>query len=570
MVLLNSLLGLSLGLKGKDSFSGEEITRLDSGFSDFQLLFLKEFSNLKSSKMGFLGERKKLNLLEKSVNSNSRGPYLNAEETKKKVKKSEKEDVIFDLVPVFNLKSRILGKSKIASCHSEVNNIVRIPNLISQEFFQKKHKLFPYFKGDSSEISLNQISSYEQENKGIERVFFKLRKKRKEGQVLSFVEARSILVGIPSLNALLPKEFLTSRLINNLSELKNNFKADVELKGKKSFNESSSLRNLKGKIYLFVPISIQSTQLSVKKLSKNRETSYILGKLLLDSANKSGVENVNLNNQGQDRKIDDFFNFKSKSKALLSKEKENEYIKTILPSKVKSLINKTNSKDLEKNFNSEFPLRRKVKVQLEVEPKERRAQVSELNKVNLEKRLINSKLSFKLTGGHFSKFENQVTQNESDILGSGIINNTGDSGMEVKFQHPEVKLERIPHYKENGESVLSLLAPQEQSSQNSYDLQDGFSSSNSFENRKKEFPAPVNSSFQNLVIRNEDVAMRFSFNRAGILNLSLSLSENFTLEPSLIEDIRSIIRSSGFTPGKVYLKVKSKGEAKERTTELKV
>ena len=82
--------------------------------------------------------------------------------------------------------------------------------------------------------------------------------------------------------------------------------------------------------------------------------------------------------------------------------------------------------------------------------------------------------------------------------------------------------------------------------------------------------AATNSNFHSFVVRSGEVLMRLSFNRAGFLNLTLHLPETFSAEPFLAQEIRSIIRSSGFTPGKVYLKVKGRGEVRERLTELRV
>ncbi|WP_456342013.1 hypothetical protein [Thermovibrio sp.] len=82
--------------------------------------------------------------------------------------------------------------------------------------------------------------------------------------------------------------------------------------------------------------------------------------------------------------------------------------------------------------------------------------------------------------------------------------------------------------------------------------------------------AATSSNFHSFVVRNGEVLMRLSFNRAGFLNLTLHLPETFSAEPFLAQEIRTIIRSSGFTPGKVYLKVKGRGEVRERLTELRV
>ncbi|RKQ63246.1 hypothetical protein C7457_0109 [Thermovibrio guaymasensis] len=588
MVLLDLLLGFNSSLKGKGDFLEENKVGFSSKVSDFQFLFLKELSNLKSSEISFFNMKESPNLLKKSVSLGLKDLYLGIEEAKGKVEKNKKVDIKFaNLLPFSNIKGDVLmekNKTPFRLGKKKVDKTDKTFDLNSKRNYYRKSKpLFIFnFRRTSIRILSNAKSFYglknvvreSQKDKRIdEKVFFKPGKRRKKGQVLSSIKLQSFLVGFPSLGGMVPRKSVIPKVIDSNENLKNNSKTETDLKSK-NLGNFNKLSLLKGKDKAYFPVS-------VKELNKSESDgiSYVTKKFQINSSDRLKVEKFDLANQKQNEKVtvpsNHDLDFKIEDDiSLLTERKGRKFIESKFPSNGKELINKQNIKDSEKSLNSEILLQQKVKVQLELESKKEKVRSSKLNKGKLEKILIhsNSKLLSNLGSERFSKVEDQVTQ--SDIASSVMTSNTGnfETVTKLKLQLPEVKLEGVSHYREYGKTVVSLLSPQEQSGHGSSDFRDGFSSSDSFENRKNELPVPkhVNSSFQNLVIRNEDMAMRLSFNRAGILNLSLRLSESYTLEPSLIEDIRSIIRSSGFTPGKVYLKVKSKGEAKERTTELKV
>ena len=619
MVLLNLILGLSPDLKEKGKFSGKSKVRLDSKISDFQFLFLKELFNLKSSKVEFLGEKKKQNFPGKITNFGFRTICLETKEVKGKFEKGRKGDIEFNLVPFYDSIDEnlvTLTKSDIILFHSKENEINETFNLN----FQGKHELpFPsIFRGNQEskraswgprspkdlkyqgrklatrilqglkrEVILQSFpgspllkvdfQSLQLREKFLKKIFLNLDKKEEKGQVSNSIKSQSTF---STLSASALVELVGSRMIDDADKLKNSLKADIKFKEKKDLSKFFSLGK---KITFRKVINTKSTQVSIGRQKSNNDSRFFYksDRIELNSNDKlefkEAVSNRNQNDKdGVSLGLSKFVsNFKQKDNVSLLKGKEFYEISS-LSLKKRIVVSSQDVRISEGILNNRIPFHQEVKGRLELGSRKERVQASKLKGVKSKKSLVNVKLASK----QFSKVEDQVIQNQNgngndsnNTVNSELVN-TGTFVTKVNSESQifEIKAEIGSHHRENGKAISPLLSPQEQGNQSSYDFQDGSSSSNNFENSKKEFSVPrhINNNFQNFVIRNEDVSMRLSFNRAGVLNLSLKLAESYILEPSLIEDIRSIIRTSGFTPGKVYLKVKSKGEVKERTTELKV
>ncbi|WP_457678174.1 hypothetical protein [Thermovibrio sp.] len=87
--------------------------------------------------------------------------------------------------------------------------------------------------------------------------------------------------------------------------------------------------------------------------------------------------------------------------------------------------------------------------------------------------------------------------------------------------------------------------------------------------QQRAFSGSSNFRFQVFTFRADNISMRLVLSRS-VMNLTLQLPYAFTSEPLFAEEIRNLIRSCGFTPGKVYLKFKGKPEGREKVAELKV
>ena len=86
-----------------------------------------------------------------------------------------------------------------------------------------------------------------------------------------------------------------------------------------------------------------------------------------------------------------------------------------------------------------------------------------------------------------------------------------------------------------------------------------------------DFKRAVNRNFA-LTLKDKDLALRLSLREGKVLNLSLSLFGDSRISTvDFLSEITSLIRSNGFVPGKVYVKLKGKGSVEKRDRlELKV
>ncbi len=86
-----------------------------------------------------------------------------------------------------------------------------------------------------------------------------------------------------------------------------------------------------------------------------------------------------------------------------------------------------------------------------------------------------------------------------------------------------------------------------------------------------DFKKATNRNFA-LTLKDKDLTLRLSLREGKILNLSLSLFGDSRMSTGdFLSEITSLIRSNGFIPGKVYIKLKGKGSVEKRDRlELKV
>jgi len=172
------------------------------------------------------------------------------------------------------------------------------------------------------------------------------------------------------------------------------------------------------------------------------------------------------------------------------------------------------------------------------------------------------------TEGDFSVRLNEIVEpdNSRQPETSGIKVDLGLHSQELNRKNPT--------HHENGEVRVSAPVPsaQEHHFQGHGDFQRGGEESSFSGSAHRELPLPRQGGnhFHSLVVKSGEVALRLSLSRSGVMNLTLQLPETFVAGPYLAQEIRSIIRSSGFTPGKVYLKVKGRSETREKVTELRV
>ena len=82
-------------------------------------------------------------------------------------------------------------------------------------------------------------------------------------------------------------------------------------------------------------------------------------------------------------------------------------------------------------------------------------------------------------------------------------------------------------------------------------------------------PQPSNS-FYSFFVKSGGVALRMAV-RNRTINLNLQLPQGFVVDGELLNEIRAVIKSAGFNPGKLYLKVKGRtAYSKEAKGEIRV
>jgi len=82
-------------------------------------------------------------------------------------------------------------------------------------------------------------------------------------------------------------------------------------------------------------------------------------------------------------------------------------------------------------------------------------------------------------------------------------------------------------------------------------------------------PQPSNS-FYSFFVKSGGVALRMAV-RNRTINLNLQLPQGFVIDGELLNEIRAVIKSAGFNPGKLYLKVKGRtAYSKEAKGEIRV